>query len=130
MGENGRELTLARWGMPSPLFALKGKNTDTGVTNVRNVKSPHWLRWLGEVSRCVVPFTFFSEYETTPDGKKVPPLVRHRREPPIGRLRRHQDELDLRAEGKGGRGHLRLRSWRPRPTHWLNRSTQMRCPSS
>lgn len=28
---------MGRWGMPSPTFALKGKN----VTNVRNVKSPH-----------------------------------------------------------------------------------------
>jgi hypothetical protein len=33
----GRELTLARWGMPSPVFALKGRNSDPGVTNVRNV---------------------------------------------------------------------------------------------
>jgi putative SOS response-associated peptidase YedK len=35
-----RELTLARWGMPSPVFALKGRNSDSGVTNVRNVASP------------------------------------------------------------------------------------------
>jgi hypothetical protein len=54
---DGRELTLARWGMPSPLFALKGRNSDSGVTNVRNVSSPHWRRWLGIESRCVVPFT-------------------------------------------------------------------------
>jgi putative SOS response-associated peptidase YedK len=31
----GRELALARWGMPSPVFALKGRNSDPGVTNVR-----------------------------------------------------------------------------------------------
>ena len=42
-----RELTMARWGMPSPVFALKGRNSDPGVTNVRNVASPHWRRWLG-----------------------------------------------------------------------------------
>ena len=42
----GRELAKARWGMPSPLFALQGKRTDPGVTNIRNVKSPHWRRWL------------------------------------------------------------------------------------
>jgi putative SOS response-associated peptidase YedK len=47
----GRELTMARWGMPSPAFALKGKKSDPGVTNVRNVKSPHWRRWLGVESR-------------------------------------------------------------------------------
>jgi putative SOS response-associated peptidase YedK len=50
----GRELTMARWGMPSPLFALKGKKTDPGVTNVRNVNSPHWRRWLGVEHRCLV----------------------------------------------------------------------------
>jgi putative SOS response-associated peptidase YedK len=31
----GRELMMARWGMPSPVFALRGKNSDPGVTNVR-----------------------------------------------------------------------------------------------
>src|SRR6266853_87832 len=36
----GRELTMARWGMPSPLASLKGRNSDPGVTNIRNVKSP------------------------------------------------------------------------------------------
>ena len=50
-----RELTMARWGMPSPVFALKGRNSNSGVTNVRNVSSPHWRRWLGVESRCVVP---------------------------------------------------------------------------
>jgi putative SOS response-associated peptidase YedK len=41
---NGRELAMARWGMPSPVFALKGRNSDPGVTNVRNTASPHWRR--------------------------------------------------------------------------------------
>jgi len=58
---HGRELAMARWGMPSPVFALKGKKSDPGVTNVRNVKSPHWRRWLGVENRAVVPFTSFSE---------------------------------------------------------------------
>lgn len=71
IGED-RELTMARWGMPSPVFALKGKSCDPGVTNVRNIASPHWRRWLGVENRCIVPFTSFSEYETGPDGKKVP----------------------------------------------------------
>jgi putative SOS response-associated peptidase YedK len=71
-GAEGRELSLARWGMPSPVFALKGRKTDAGVTNVRNVSSPHWRRWLGTDSRCLVPFTSFSEYETLPDGRKQP----------------------------------------------------------
>ena len=59
----GRELTMARWGMPSPVASLKGRNSDSGVTNIRNVKSPHWWRWLGIEHRCAVPFTSFSENE-------------------------------------------------------------------
>jgi putative SOS response-associated peptidase YedK len=66
----GRELTMARWGMPSPVSVLKGRNADSGITNIRNVKSPHWWRWLGIEHRCVVPFTSFSENENLPDGKK------------------------------------------------------------
>ena len=46
-----RELLLARWGMPSPAFALKGKKVDKGVTNIRNVSSPHWRRWLAPSAR-------------------------------------------------------------------------------
>src|SRR5688500_6902892 len=69
---DGRELAMARWGMPSPAFALKGRNSDPGVTNVRNTSSPHWRRWLGVESRCVVPFTSFSEPEQQPNGKKPP----------------------------------------------------------
>ncbi len=68
----GRELTMARWGMPSPAFALKGRNSDPGVTNIRNTASPHWRRWLGPEHRCVVPFTSFSENEHLPDGTKPP----------------------------------------------------------
>jgi putative SOS response-associated peptidase YedK len=56
-----RELSRARWGMPSPQFALAGKSYDRGVTNVRNTASPHWRRWLGPDSRCVVPATAFAE---------------------------------------------------------------------
>jgi putative SOS response-associated peptidase YedK len=58
--------------MPSPAFALKGRNSDPGATNVRNVASPHWRRWLGIEHRCVVPFTSFSENETLPNGSKPP----------------------------------------------------------
>ena len=67
-----RELSMARWGMPSPQFALMGRNSDLGVTNVRNVSSPHWRRWLGVEHRCVVPFTSFSENEVLPDGSRPP----------------------------------------------------------
>ncbi len=67
--DGGREMTLARWGMPSPQFALEGKKVDRGVTNIRNTSSPHWRRWLGEGNRCLVPLTGFSEPERGEDGK-------------------------------------------------------------
>ena len=71
--QNGvREMANARWGMPSPAFALQGRNSDSGITNVRNTASAHWRRWLDVEHRCVVPFTSFSENEALPDGTKPP----------------------------------------------------------
>jgi len=93
-GNGGRELAMARWGMPSSQRALmgatkkraqkleaKGKpvdfkellrlEPDSGTTNIRNVSSSPWKRWLGAENRCLAPFTSFSEYDTI-DGKKVP----------------------------------------------------------
>ena len=67
--DEGRVMRMMRWGMPSPVFALKGKKTDKGVTNVRNTASPHWRRWLGPAHRCVVPFTSFSEYQVVKGEK-------------------------------------------------------------
>ena len=90
-----RELATARWGMPSSQFALmesakkraakleaKGKpvdfkellrmEPDIGTTNIRNVSSKHWQRWLGVANRCVVPFNSFSENEVMPDGSRPP----------------------------------------------------------
>jgi putative SOS response-associated peptidase YedK len=72
MADGERGLAMARWGMPSPAFALKGRATDPGVTNVRNTSSPHWRRWLGPPNRCVVPFASFSEYEGGPGGRQSP----------------------------------------------------------
>lgn len=54
------ELAMARWGMPSPSSVLKTVR-DPGVTNVRNLASPHWRRWLGPAHRCLVPVTAFAE---------------------------------------------------------------------
>jgi len=93
------ELTTVRWGMPSSSRALydaararaakiekkRGapltreefdelvrNEPDGGTTNVRNIDSQHWKRWLDVPYRCVVPFTSFSEFDDTlgPDGKK------------------------------------------------------------
>jgi putative SOS response-associated peptidase YedK len=46
--------------------------SDPGVTNVRNVGSPHWRRWLGIENRCLVAFTSFAENEHLPDGRRPP----------------------------------------------------------
>jgi putative SOS response-associated peptidase YedK len=90
-GPGGRELATARWGMPSSSKALmdatkkraeklqaKGKpvdfnellrmEPDGGTTNIRNVKSKHWTRWLGVENRCVVPFNSFSEFNKAEGG--------------------------------------------------------------
>jgi putative SOS response-associated peptidase YedK len=63
-----RELAMVTWGMPSPPFVTKG-NPDTGVTNIRNITSPHWRRWLGLENRCLVPWTTFCEWEDTKPRK-------------------------------------------------------------
>ena len=85
------ELAMARWGMPSSKKALldaatrradklRAKNKpvdfdellrmepDAGTTNVRNTASAHWKRWLGVESRCLVPFTSFSEFNRDAGG--------------------------------------------------------------
>src|SRR3977135_3563980 len=90
-GAEGRELATARWGMPSSSKALmvatkrraeklqaKGKTVDFkellrmepdgGTTNIRNVKSTHWTRWLAAGNRCVVPFNSFSEFNKAEGG--------------------------------------------------------------
>lgn len=64
----GRDLSRLTWGMPTPPRFLRSPDApDTGVTNIRNVASPHWRRWLGVEHRCLVPATAFSEYGRTPD---------------------------------------------------------------
>jgi len=91
-GSDGvRELALARWGMPSPsqlVLEAAGRRADRmrarggevdfvwllqmepdrGVTNVRNTSSRHWEPHLGKVSRCLVPFTSFSEFNRDAGG--------------------------------------------------------------
>lgn len=71
---NRRELVRARWGMPTPPKFLEGKKVDKGVTNVRNASSPHWRRWLGVESRCVVPATEFAEPDPASklEGQRTP----------------------------------------------------------
>lgn len=72
--QGGWQLAKARWGMPTPQVFLKGKRTDPGVTNIRNVASPHWRRWLGVEHRCLVPFTSFSEIDSRAGSPRNHPV--------------------------------------------------------
>ena len=61
-----KDLVSMRWGLPGP-----AQFGSAPVTNIRNIKSPHWRPLLGPAHRCLVPFTAFSEYEdASPKGKK------------------------------------------------------------
>lgn len=71
-GGNGRELVMARWGLPTPPGYLKGHRVDRGVTNIRNPSSTWWKRWESVQHRCLVPLTAFSEPERLPDGTSRP----------------------------------------------------------
>lgn len=62
--DGNREMVMARWGMPGP-----SSLTMAPVTNIRNLQSGHWRRWLKPESRCIVPFTSFCEYADTKPRK-------------------------------------------------------------
>jgi putative SOS response-associated peptidase YedK len=89
--DGGRELTMARWGMPSSSQVLfvaaknraakleaRGKQVDfkellrmepdSGITNIRNTSSRHWKPWLGVENRCLVPMSSFSEFNRDAGG--------------------------------------------------------------
>jgi putative SOS response-associated peptidase YedK len=95
--DNRRQLTNARWGLPSPAFvqkqaaearadkmrakgqsvdmdALMRMEPDRGVTNVRKLTLSHWTRWFGVENRCIVPVTSFAEPDpgAQEPGGKVP----------------------------------------------------------
>lgn len=92
---NGLLLTRARWGLTSSRKVIfdnatkradklraKGKDVDFdellkmepdgGTTNVRNTASAHWKPHLGPASRCLVPFTSFSEPGRNAEGRYRP----------------------------------------------------------
>lgn len=61
------EWSKMRWGLPGP-----PQFGGAPVTNIRNIKSPHWRPQLNPEHRCLVPFTAFSEYEdASPKGAKI-----------------------------------------------------------
>ena len=55
-------------GKPVDFKELLRMEPDGGTTNIRNVKSKHWTRWLGVENRCVVPFNSFSEFNKAEGG--------------------------------------------------------------
>jgi putative SOS response-associated peptidase YedK len=55
-------------GKPVDFKELLRMEPDGGTTNIRNVKSKHWTRWLGPENRCVVPFNSFSEFNKAEGG--------------------------------------------------------------
>lgn len=61
VSDGGHILRRARWGLPSPPKFHSASGIDRGVTNIRNVGSPHWRRWLGRANRCLVPVDRFAE---------------------------------------------------------------------
>lgn len=90
-----RILASARWGMPSSKKMIFDNATkradklrakggavdfqkilevepDSGTTNVRNTNSSHWRSYLSPASRCLVPFTAFSEPGRDAAGKYRP----------------------------------------------------------
>ena len=90
-----RVLATARWGMPSSKKAIFDNATkradklrakggevdfqkilefepDSGTTNVRNTSSSHWRPHLSPATRCLVPFTAFSEPGRDAAGKYRP----------------------------------------------------------
>lgn len=97
-GAGGLVLTKARWGLTSSRKVIfdnaskradklrsKGKTVsdedfaeilrtepDGGTTNVRNTSSAHWKPHLSPASRCLVPFTSFSEPGRDAEGRYKP----------------------------------------------------------
>ena len=64
VADGERRLEMMRWGMPGP-----PQFGGAPVTNIRNTKSPHWRRWLGSDSRCLVPVNSFCEWAGTKPRK-------------------------------------------------------------
>jgi putative SOS response-associated peptidase YedK len=79
--KKGQIMAMAHWGLPSPSFEAKYRNSDLSVTNIMNTRSPHC--WLGIKHLCLVLFTSFSELDTTPDGKKPRPGIAYDNERPL-----------------------------------------------
>ena len=104
---DGRELTMARWGMPSPVFALKG----TQLRSRRHQYPQRQIPALAALARRREPlrraFHQLLRERDAAGRHQASGLVRLRRDAAARLLRRHLDALDLRPEGEGRRDDKR-----------------------
>ena len=61
-----REIAMARWGMPSPAFAIAGKKTDPGVPTSATSNRPTGGDGSASKVAASSPFTSFAESEVLP----------------------------------------------------------------
>jgi hypothetical protein len=103
-----RELTMACRGMPSPQFALKGRNSNPASRT--SAPSPRRIGrlWLRVDSRYVVPF--LAENESPARRLTAAGVVRARRKPPARLFRWNLDALNVGPQGQGRRDEQRTRT--------------------
>ncbi len=103
----GRELVLARWGMPSPAF-VEGAQVRSG----RDQRPQRGLTALAALARDREPCggALHQLRRDRGEAGREPgaDLVRPGRQPPARLLRRHLGPLDVGSQGEGGRGDERL----------------------
>ncbi len=99
-----RAVKLEAKGKPVDFKELLRMEPDGGTTNIRNVKSKHWTRWLGPEHRCVVPSNSFSEFNKAEGGDVWFALDESR---PLACFAGIWAELDVGPQGEGGRDHQR-----------------------
>jgi putative SOS response-associated peptidase YedK len=77
LDEDGRfDYVEMRWGFPPPSNA----KPPLPVTNIRNLDSPYWRKWLTDVKyRCLVPFTAFCEWTSLTEEEKAAGVKKERR---------------------------------------------------
>ena len=112
---DGRELTMARWGMPSPVFALKGKKSIWASPMSARGPNPR-TGGAGWGSRAGVSYPSRFWRTRSPDGTH-PPVWFALMDPAARFLCGHLDALYFRSEDKGRRDdqrHFRVSRTRTR----------------
>ena len=98
-GPEGRELVIARWGMPTPR-AVPRRQEGRSWRHQHPADDVVALAGLaGPEHRCLVPFTSFAENETLARRLAAAGLVCLRREPAARLFRRYLGDVDLGLSG-------------------------------